>query len=86
MSKRQFIMLLGALIIILPFLGFPSSWDTAIMVLIGVLIIILAYNIKPLIIDNSKNDIKRVYSEGKLETNLPFVDHRNLSETDTANK
>jgi hypothetical protein len=47
MSKRQVIMLLGVLIIILPFLGFTSFWDMIINVVAGVVIIGIAYRMAP---------------------------------------
>lgn len=82
-------MLLGALIIILPFMGFSSLWDMIILIVIGVLIIILAYKMKPLTVDNSVDDLKQANFKNKLELetekkelNLPFVDHRNSRETD----
>jgi hypothetical protein len=44
MSKRQLIILFGALIIIIAlFSGLPSSWNTALYVIIGLLIIAVAY-------------------------------------------
>ena len=41
-------MLLGVIVIFLPFLGFPTSWDTVISVLAGILIIGIAYKISPI--------------------------------------
>ncbi|MDP3962538.1 MAG: hypothetical protein Q8Q03_01590 [bacterium] len=45
MSKRQLLCLLGALIIVFLFLGFPSLWHKVIAVLAGLSIIIISYNL-----------------------------------------
>jgi uncharacterized membrane protein YuzA (DUF378 family) len=49
MSKRQIIMILGALVIIiaLPILGFPSAWDNIAYIIIGIIIIAVAYLMEP---------------------------------------
>jgi len=39
MSKDTIIMALGAFVAVLPFLGFPSSWDVVLLVLSGVALI-----------------------------------------------
>ena len=39
MTLDTLIMLAGSLIALLPFLGFPSSWDTAIFFILGVVVI-----------------------------------------------
>jgi len=41
MSLDALIMLAGALVAVLPFLGFPAGWDTAFYFLLGVFIIAL---------------------------------------------
>lgn len=41
MTLDALIMLLGALVAALPFLGFPNSWDTVLLFLAGVFIIVL---------------------------------------------
>ncbi len=48
MSKRQIIILLGVLIIIIAlFSGFPTLWNTIAYIVVGVLIIMTAYTIQP---------------------------------------
>ena len=42
MSKYQLIILLALIVMLLPFLGFTSKWDTWINVVLGLFIIILA--------------------------------------------
>jgi uncharacterized membrane protein YbaN (DUF454 family) len=42
MSKKTVITILGAIVIVLPFLGFPSSLSTPIFVLVGLGIIFIA--------------------------------------------
>ncbi len=39
MTLDTLIMLAGVLIALVPFLGFPSSWDTVIFFLLGVIVI-----------------------------------------------
>ncbi len=58
-------MLIGVLAIALPFLGFPSSFDTAISILIGLVIIGIAYN---------SNVNKRSKTEEK--SAMPFTEER----------
>lgn len=41
MTLDALIMFTGAFVALLPFLGFPNSWDTVLLVLAGVLIIAL---------------------------------------------
>ncbi|MCX6715939.1 MAG: hypothetical protein NT077_02900 [Candidatus Taylorbacteria bacterium] len=47
MSKRQILMILGVLTMITLRLGFPKDWDFVILLVIGLLIIIIAYSLKP---------------------------------------
>ena len=67
MSIRQTIMVLGFFIIIQPFLGFTSTIDTIINIIIGLIIIILAYRLLPL---KQNNPVVK-------KTDLPFVEHKN---------
>ena len=43
MTKDLIIMALGALVALVPFLGFPSSWDRVILIVSGVFIIGLTF-------------------------------------------
>ena len=45
MSKRRTILWLGILVALLPFLGFPSAWKTAVYVASGVLIAVNSYQL-----------------------------------------
>lgn len=57
-------MLLGALVIICAlFSGLPTVWNTIAYIVIGILIISVAYTIRPMTL-----------SEPKKETSAPFVD------------
>lgn len=77
MSSRQIIIILGVLVILLPFLGFNSNWDKIINILIGLLIIILSYRLSP-IKQNKKTDIEGDKIENtKTQNDLPFVENRN---------
>jgi hypothetical protein len=81
MSKRQIIILLAVVIILLPFLGFTSSVDKIILIVVGLLIIAVAYKIP---VNTSDPKILAGNAYVKLETpkesNLPFVEHNNLPE------
>lgn len=39
MSLDALVMFLGALVAVLPFLGFPTVWDTYILLILGILIV-----------------------------------------------
>ena len=43
MRKEKTIFIIGLWIIVLPFLGFPGSWKTVMLVLTGVALIYLGY-------------------------------------------
>jgi hypothetical protein len=47
MSKRQIIMILGALIVLIQFLGFPSSWNKFFTFICGIVVIGIAYRMAP---------------------------------------
>jgi len=68
MSKRQLIMCFGALIIIIAlFSGFPPVWNTVAYVIIGLLIISVAYTTRPSASTGTTNQ--------KTESNsAPYVD------------
>ena len=72
MSKRQLIILLAALIIIIAlFSGLPTSWNTTLYVIISLFIIIIAYaTTRPASIFISNNNL---VSNSKTPT-APFVD------------
>ena len=46
MTLDTIIMLLGAFIAILPFLGFPASWDTVLFFLAGIAVIALGIAVR----------------------------------------
>ncbi len=46
MTLDTLIMLAGAIIALLPFLGFPNSWDTVLFLLIGVIVIALGIAVR----------------------------------------
>ncbi|TSC87169.1 MAG: hypothetical protein G01um10148_274 [Parcubacteria group bacterium Gr01-1014_8] len=41
MTLDALIMLLGTFVAILPFLGFPNSWDTIMLLVAGILLVVL---------------------------------------------
>ena len=63
MSKRQLIIIFAALIVIVTFFGgFPSPWNSVINIVLGLLIIIVAYM------------TTSIPSETKKHTSVPYVD------------
>ena len=46
MQKINTILALGVLVILLPFLGFPQSWDNFFYVISGLVIVSMAYLLK----------------------------------------
>jgi len=92
MSKRQIIILLGVCVIFLPYLGFTVLWNKILTIFVGVLIIGIAYRMAPLVkmndggraIPGAVNSPEQKEMEKNTPTdNLPFVDHRNVSEDAT---
>lgn len=73
-------MILGFFLIIQPFLGFTSSIDTILNVVVGLLIIILAYKVFPIQSSESNNDkdavSSNVYNHSTKKEDLPFVEHK----------
>ncbi len=45
MSKRQLLCLFGIWVMIIPFLGVPSTWSWIISVVSGLLIVFVSYNL-----------------------------------------
>ena len=84
MSSRQVIIILGVLIILLPFLGFNSTWDMVISILTGLLIIILSYRLSPITKNKTKQDEgdKTEITKSQTQNDLPFVENKNESELD----
>lgn len=84
MSSRQVIIILGVLIILLPFLGFNSTWDMVISILTGLLIIILSYRLSPIKKNKTKQDEgdKTEVTKSQTQNDLPFVENKNESELD----
>jgi hypothetical protein len=76
MSKRQIIMLFGALIIIIAlFSGLPNMWNTTLLVLIGISTIGVAYTTKPSF-NPAKKNVSVPYVETKptpVVTEAPLV-------------
>ena len=71
MTLDALIMLTGAFVAVLPFLGFPNSWDSVLFLIAGILTVILGIIVR-----------RRIAGPKRRETNS-YVE--NLpSETDTA--
>lgn len=45
MSQRQIIILIGVIIMVLPFLGFPIFWKQMMLLAIGLFIVVSAFRI-----------------------------------------
>ncbi len=46
MTKDTLLMLVGGLVALLPFLGFPNAWDTVILVFLGACVIALGIAVR----------------------------------------
>lgn len=46
MTKDVLLMLLGGLVAFLPFLGFPSTWDTILLVVFGICVVLLGVAVR----------------------------------------
>lgn len=75
MSKRQIIMVLGFLVIVIPFFGFGYNINTAISIIVGITIIIIAYNSRPSLVDDSEK--AKNYDSKDTKKDLPFVESIN---------
>lgn len=82
MSKRQILMLLGVLTMVFLFLGFPSMLDKILALLIGLIIIIMAYSM-PSQINTSINNGRGDTYKDERSNNLPFLEHK--TETPSVN-
>lgn len=61
MTLDMLIMFLGAFVALLPFLGFPTSWDTVFLFLAGTVIIVLG-----IIVRRERNSGKEYERQGDL--------------------
>lgn len=57
-------MAFGVWVIILPFLGFPGFWEKILMLLTGIIIVVVAYSVRPSIRPTTSS-------------NIPYVEHKN---------
>lgn len=65
MSQRQVLMVFGVWLAVLPFLGFPSDWKPVLACLSGLLVVFLAYRLKP--VNATKDDPSAMsYAEHKI--------------------
>ena len=45
MSKNRIVFILGFAVLILPHLGFPSSWEHGMLFLVGLLLVVLSFSV-----------------------------------------
>jgi hypothetical protein len=64
MTLDTLIMMFGALVAILPFLGFPNSWDTVMFVILGACIVALGIVVR-----------RRTPRQNTRERDAHFVEH-----------
>ena len=65
MSKRQVLIIIGILVALIPFLGFPSTWDQIITLVLGFIIIAVAYRIKPGVSSRPPRDMSYIEHKNK---------------------
>lgn len=68
MSKRQWLILIGAWVMVFLFIGLPSSWENVLAVVTGLLICFVAYQFGPgvSVVDSADNS-------------KPYVEHRSVA-------
>lgn len=85
MSKRQIIMLLALWIILLPFLGFKSTWDKNILIITGLIILILSMRLNQANNRLGKSSDKNAPEKAEqghdgirtdVGSNVPYVEHK----------
>jgi len=75
MSKKQWLIILGILVIAVSYFGLPSNIDTVLYVILGLIIFTISFSL------DSNTDLDKLE-----KTSLPFIEHRsdtnqqNLSE------
>ena len=70
MSLDALIMLMGALVAVLPFLGFPNRWDSILFVIAGVIIVLLGIIVRRRHGPRTKLEAD-AYPEEELEQSTP---------------
>ncbi len=75
MTIDALIMLTGGFVAVLPFLGFPNSWDTAFLFLAGILIIVLGIVVRREI---NTDDSSTPHAGDTFVENVPAVSQPNL--------
>lgn len=78
MSIDALIMFLGAFVAVLPFLGFPVSWDSVILVICGVLLVFLG------VIVRRRGLVRRIRAPRRPSAYVESVPERPLSGHETA--
>ena len=65
-------MVFGALVILMPFLGFPSGWDKFFFIVIGILVIGVAYKLaaKPVVKEADKEIHEEINKEINKDSSL----------------
>lgn len=74
MSKEMTIMVLGVWVMILPQLGFPSSWRAVLLFITGFLIVVVGFLLRK----------QALAAEGKHTEHRSFVENTVLPEPDVA--
>lgn len=68
MTLDALIMLAGAFVALLPFLGLPNSWDTVLLLLAGVAIVSLGISVRYRLQSMSKEEARDTYRESPPES------------------
>lgn len=68
MSKRQILIVIGLWTMAFLFLGFPSSWDKVLALVTGLILVIMAYSLRPDRSLDSRNPVRREH--------VPYVEHK----------
>ncbi len=70
MSKNRIILTIGVILVLNPFLGFPSSWETVLYILFGFILVILSFFVSI----KRRITSPRTFEHETDSTSEPFVD------------
>ncbi len=74
MAKDLIIIVLGALVALVPFLGFPNRWDTVIFVVSGISIVVLMFMLRRDILNHAANGVTQRHEDAFAESDVHRVE------------
>ena len=80
MSKQQVLMIVGVWVAVLPFLGFPTSWDTFFAVVSGIVVVGLAYSLRQKTRPLAGSDVPYVEHRSEIRNETKPITNRNTTD------